>query len=142
MSTFEILDGSGSPYELATETNGSTFTPHSAPEINGQVVTRSNPLPIEFATVSPSAATPLTITTGGSSQTLFAAGSVVRGFRVQNPTDATESLYVDDAASASPTSGTSVEVPPGGLYESQFPPTGAVAVYAATTGHAFRAASY
>lgn len=79
-----------------------------------------------------------TITTANTSQQVFAA-KADRGYLFcQNPTTATESLFVNYGASASTSAG-SIELSPGGV--SQFlglaVPTTNVTVTAATAGHRF-----
>jgi hypothetical protein len=107
------------------------------------MVTTTNPLPTHLGTVTPTVATTTSITTGGTAQPLFTAGSIINGYRVVNPTTASEYLYIDDTgANASPTGTGSIPIPPGYLYQSPFPVTTAVSIYGATTGHAFSAVRY
>jgi hypothetical protein len=44
-TTFPVINGVGGVQNNAAELNGSTFTPHSVPEIAGAAVTPSNPMP-------------------------------------------------------------------------------------------------
>jgi hypothetical protein len=91
----------------------------------------------------PVAAASLTIAAGGTAQQLFAANTILLGYRVQNPSTATESLFVDDSGNpATTTSGTTIELQAGQFYESPFAVATSVSVLAATTGHPFKAARY
>lgn len=83
-----------------------------------------------------------TVTTGGSFQQVFAANSARINCFVQNPTSASEPLYVH-WTSATPTVANSASLGPGSSFTCAGPGTvvtGAVSVEAATTGHAFTAA--
>lgn len=83
------------------------------------------------------------ITTGGTAQNVWAAGSVPSdGAVIRNPKNASESLYVDivhpaQVSQSGGTNGTSVELAAGESFT--VPPgfAGAVSVNAATTNHAF-----
>ncbi len=89
-----------------------------------------------YTPAAPSGAT--TITTGGTAQTLCAAGSVARGGILKNPSTATELLlYTLDGTTPAATEGGSTFGLQAG--ESAVLPasTLAVKVVAATTGHAF-----
>lgn len=80
------------------------------------------------------------ITTGGTSQQVYAANSSRIYLYIANPEDATETLYVNIGASASTTARNSYELPPGAdlpFDSSGFIPSGAVNVVAATTGSKF-----
>jgi hypothetical protein len=57
----------------------------------------------------------LTLTAGGTSQQLFAANEVVHGCTIQNPSTATEAIFVDftGAAAVQTAGGTSIQVPAG-----------------------------
>lgn len=78
-----------------------------------------------------------TITTGGTAQNAMAANTSRKYASVTNPISATESLFVNDAGTATAAS-PSYELLPGESYETgAFVPTNAISVLAATTGHAF-----
>ena len=79
-----------------------------------------------------------TITAGGTSQTLAAVNATRQRIIVQNPCNATESLYINFTGAAT-TNGTSIELAACGSYDSGPGPvsTQSVTVIAATTGHAF-----
>lgn len=83
-----------------------------------------------------------TITVGGTRQPLAAARSNRKYLFVQNPSTATESLYVDINANAAV--GTAIELLPGASLELTYPvvPVSRVDVLAATTGHAFVAKEF
>jgi hypothetical protein len=48
-TTLTLLDGTGSPFPLAAESNAGVLTLHSVPEIAGTAVTAANPLPVAAA---------------------------------------------------------------------------------------------
>lgn len=76
-----------------------------------------------------------TITTGGVAQNAMAANTARKYARLKNPITATEDLYFSFTGTASASSDS---LPAG--YEAvsrSFVPTGALSIYAATTGHAF-----
>lgn len=78
------------------------------------------------------------IATGGTAVTLTLA-AVPRGVIVQNPSTATESLFVDPVGTASTTAGVSVELTAGQSY-TEGPGTihsGNLSIVATTTNHAF-----
>jgi hypothetical protein len=78
------------------------------------------------------------VATGGTAVSLNPAAPL-RGIFVQNPSTATESLFVDPAGTSSATAGVSIELTAGNSY-SEGPGTihsGALSINAATTGHAF-----
>jgi hypothetical protein len=79
-----------------------------------------------------------TISSGGTAQTIsVGSGAALRGFFLENPSAATESLFFDPSAAASTTlspelqAGMSVTFGPGTIF------TGSMSVNAATGGHAF-----
>ncbi len=82
-----------------------------------------------------------TMTVGGTAQPEPPAGAVpsVKGIFIQNPSTASESLFVDSAGSAATTAGVSPELPPGAYiaFGPDTVPFGKVTVNAATTAHAF-----
>jgi hypothetical protein len=81
-----------------------------------------------------------TIATGGTAQSLSLGSGPLRGFFLQNPTAATESLFFDPSGTASTTSGTSGELAAGASL-STGPGTiffgNAISVNAVTSAHAF-----
>jgi len=109
----------------------------------GTPVSPTNPLPVsQGAVAKQTPTTPTTsIATGGTSQTLFAAGSLAIMGIVQNPFSATESLFLSavGAATTSPNAGT-FELKAGQSFVC-YPSTLAWTVNAATTGHTFSAVS-
>jgi hypothetical protein len=81
-----------------------------------------------------------TVTTGGTPQQLMAANSNRMYLLIENPTTATEPLYISLTGNAETGSVRSLSIAPGGTYERAAPayvPTNAVSVTATTTGHAF-----
>lgn len=93
--------------------------------------------------VTYTAAGTTTITTGGASQTVFAAGTITTGAWVTNPKNATESLFVNVAG------GTATTTPGGAVFELGAgetlvigPSTNAITATAATLGHAFSAVRF
>ena len=83
-----------------------------------------------------------TITTGGTAQTAIAANASRKGWCIQNPPGATESLQVRSGAAATATTG--VTVPAG--QQACNPPgivdVGIVSVFAATTNHKWQGTEY
>lgn len=80
-----------------------------------------------------------TITAGGTAQNLTLGNGPLRGFFLQNPSTATESLFFDPTGAASTTAGVSGELIAGAMMATG-PGTiffGQMSVNAATTGHAF-----
>lgn len=80
-----------------------------------------------------------TIATGGTAQSITGYTGPLRGFYLQNPSSATESLFFDPTGTASTTAGTSGELT-AGISVSFGPGTifaGAMSVIAATSAHAF-----
>lgn len=84
-----------------------------------------------------------TLTTGGTAQVAFIANSNRSYLMVQNPIAATETLFVNIAATAS-TSAASYELAPGGsiTFQAGTAPIAAVSVNAVTTGHRWVAKSW
>ena len=84
-----------------------------------------------------------TITVGGTSQQVMAANASRKGLMIQNPSTATESLFVNFGAAAT-TTGNSVELLPGGTFweDAGMVSTETVNVVAATGGHAFMAKEF
>ena len=81
------------------------------------------------------------IATGGTSQPFAAADTSRRYLRITNPSAASESLWVNDkGVAASAADGKSFEITAGERYEWLLPPTTAVSVVSATTGHKFEGA--
>ncbi len=84
-----------------------------------------------------------TITTGGTSQTLFAAGTIANGAWITNPVGAVESLFVcpTGAAAGVVASGATFELVAGQTM-TLGAASNAITVNAATTGHAFSAVRF
>ena len=80
-----------------------------------------------------------TVTTGGTSQQVFAADPNRHYLFCGNPRGAIEDLYINFTSAASTTDGKSIDLGPGGTFwfEDNFISTEAVNVTAAGTGHAF-----
>jgi hypothetical protein len=81
-----------------------------------------------------------TIATGGTAQSLALGSGPLRGFFLQNPSTATESLFFDPSGAASTTAGTSGELAAGAIL-STGPGTiffgNSISVNAVTSAHAF-----
>lgn len=80
-----------------------------------------------------------TVTTGGTSQQVFAANTARLFLSCQNPVTATETLFVNIGAAASTTGG-SFEIAPGAYREftgAGLIPSGTINITAATSGHRF-----
>lgn len=100
-------------------------------------------LPFTPAPITYVAAGTTTITAGGSSQTVFAAGTIVTGAWITNPSVATENLFVNVAGgTASTTEGGANFVLFPGQTLAVGPATNAITITGATTGHAFSAARF
>jgi len=80
-----------------------------------------------------------TIATGGTSQQALAANPGRKVFCVEDPSAATEDLFLDFGQPASTTSGVSIDIPPGSLFcmGGGAIYTGQITVNAVTTSHAF-----
>ena len=81
----------------------------------------------------------LTVTTGGTSQEVFDRNVRRKTLLIQNPEEATETLFVNIGASAGTTNG-SIELAPGGslnMPQGMMMTTQAINVTAATTSHRF-----
>jgi hypothetical protein len=92
-----------------------------------------DPRPIQWRSCSG------TIAAGGTAQTLSLGSGPLRGFFLQNPSTASESLFFDPSGAASTTAGVSGELIAGNTM-STGPGTiffGSMSVNAATTGHAY-----
>lgn len=78
-----------------------------------------------------------TITTGGTSQVIFAANESRRSFEFQNTSDAV--MYLDFGQAATNTLTKSFTIQPGGYYghPTNFPYTTSITVLCATTGKTF-----
>lgn len=130
----------------ANQTNASQKT--QMVDGSGNVISATgNALDVNVKTVATKTgvvATTTTITLGGTSQTLFAAGTILNGAFLTNPATATEVLCIDPTGAAATTTaagstfclgfGQSFTIPVGW--------TNAVTVNAATTSHAFSAVRY
>ena len=81
------------------------------------------------------------ITTGGQPQQLFAAGALINGFAVQNPSTAPGSIWIRSMGSAGTPNATmdtnSLEIPPGGYYEPPHVSTYGYSIIGGTTGMPF-----
>lgn len=78
------------------------------------------------------------VTAGGTAQDAVAANPVRLFLVIENPSDATEVLYVDFGKDASTTAKTSVELQAGGsMFFDTACPTQRVSVTAVTTSHKF-----
>jgi hypothetical protein len=82
-----------------------------------------------------------TIAAGGAAQSLVGQNTARRYLRISNPSTAGESLWINDkGGTASSSDGKSWELQAGQIWEPDVPPTNAVSIVGATTGHAFEAA--
>lgn len=80
-----------------------------------------------------------TITSGGTAQTALAANPGRKYLLIQNPSTASEVLWVSLVGTAAVDTEGSVSIEAGGalVFENGFVPSSAVSVIAATTGHKF-----
>jgi hypothetical protein len=110
--------------------------------INGVAPGSANPLYVypNIAYAPPDAST--TVTTGGTFQTVFASNTSRTNCFIENPTSATEPLYVH-WTTASPTTSNSASLGPGASFTcagANTVVTGSIQITATTTGHVFVAA--
>lgn len=105
-----------------------------------RAVDESHPLPVTLAAsgsgVTPTDAATLAITTGGTSQTVFAANAARRSFIFQNISDSAMWLNFSAAAAAD---APSIYVAAGAYFEPFVAPTTSISVFCATTGKKFTA---
>jgi hypothetical protein len=96
----------------------------------------------QYTPVAPSGA--LTLATGGTAQNLFAAGEVVHGCTIVNPSTATEAIWVDftGAAAVAAAGHTSVQLAIGTPIPCGVGLSTSVSWIAATTGHAISASRW
>lgn len=96
----------------------------------------------QYAIVAPSGA--LTLATGGVSQQLFAANEVVHGCTIQNPSTATEAIWVNftGAAAVGAAGTTSIQVPAGQTIPCGLGMASSVNWIAATTSHTINAVRF
>lgn len=110
----------------------------------------ANPIPVTDSTAPPSAGSDFvsisgTITVGGTAQNLVAAASGYSYVELNNPANATESLFFNDTGAACTNNpAVDTEIFAGGSYiwsrwGSVPVPTDAISINAATTAHAYRA---
>lgn len=80
-----------------------------------------------------------TITTGGTSQEVLPAQTGRKFLLIQNPTTASEALWLNFTDAAAVDAAGSVSLAPGGAmsFEGDFVPQNSVNVTATTTGHKF-----
>lgn len=100
-------------------------------------------VPVAFADVAPTPYNFITVTrcsstvaTGGTSQTAVPANKGIKAWWIQNPSTATDSIFLDFTGAAVSTAGTSVELEPGQMLSFGGPViwNNGVTVNAATTG--------
>lgn len=103
----------------------------------GSIIVSSGSLTQRSTASTPTAASTLSITTGGSAQVLFAANSNGFNFHIYNPRSATESLFI--SLSQSTYAASWIEILPGGYYNPDIRTNTAVYIYSTTTGHSFTA---
>lgn len=97
--------------------------------------------PPSFTGSAPSGA--LTLASGGTSQVLFTANEVIHGCSIQNPSTATESIWVNFYTTAVGTAGTTaIQVQPGTAIGCGSSFTTAISWIAATTSHAINAVKF
>lgn len=130
----------------ANQTNASAKT--QVVDGSGNVISAtSNALDVNVKTVATKTgvvAGTTTITTGGTSQTLFTAATIVSGAFVTNPSTATEALCVDPTGAAATTTeaGSTFCLQKGQTFTVPAGWATAVTVNAVTTSHAFSAVRY
>ena len=107
-----------------------------------KIVDESNPLPIT-SIHAVSASGSVNLTTGGTSQFLFASAIPANGYEIFNP-DPANDLWVSDFGVAAPAAAGSYLVPPRGWYRSPVgcAPLAAISVYGAVTNQPITARSW
>jgi hypothetical protein len=149
---YVVKDGNGSPQVMCSVIVGGVQYPchlsyflHSGSPVAGAADASGNqnvnvltvPPPVALTTTNVSS----TITSGGSFQSVIAALNTRAGCLIENPTTATEPLYVYFGANSSATAATSISLAPGGVTSCASGSGGVltdnVSLEAATTGHAF-----
>ena len=96
-----------------------------------------------FSYTIPTAGQATTIVTGGTAVTVFAAGTIATFADIQNPSTATESLFVDPTGiPAVAGASTAYELQPGQSVRISTPVSTTVSAVAATSGHKFIAVRY
>lgn len=99
--------------------------------------TKLDTLNSRYGPVSWAPSSVLTITTGGTVQTLFSSGTLSRGFRIVNNSFSDMWIRYDGSA---PSQGVGFYLSPnGGFIIEDVPPTSAVQVFCATTGASYYA---
>jgi hypothetical protein len=95
-TTFPVINGVGGTQQLNAESNGTSFTPHSAPEVNGAAVSTANPLP--SVTPPTTYTTPLgPISVGTSSGAVLAAGLALHRLDLQTNPSCVGNVWLNTA---------------------------------------------
>lgn len=100
-------------------------------------------IPTSAGSSSPLASTNIsgTVTTGGTFQQVLAQSNTRKGCLIENPTTATEALYVYASASGSPSTSNAFSIAPGSAFSCASPGGtvigDAIQVTATTTAHVF-----
>lgn len=130
----------GIQFSATSIVSGTAIIAINASSAGCSTVMSDNPLSIAPTKQTPSAPSgALTLTSGGTAQTLFNAGEITNGCTIQNPSTATEKMHVNLFTTAVNTDGgTSIELGIGASMACG-PLTTAVSWIAATTGHAINA---
>lgn len=109
------------------------------PAADGSITTTNGGTPAAPSYVSPSTATSTdrggTLTTGGAAQAAIVLNTSRKGWCIQNPSDATEVLYVRSSGTASATTGVQLAAGQQACSPALMTDTAAISVFAATTGH-------
>ena len=124
-TTFTGRDSLGTPVKFKARDNGDgTASPYQVSVRQSLTFTNLNGV----------------IATGGQAQSLVVASSNLQFLRLANPSNAAESLFFrDDGAAPTGNPVYDEELTPGGEMIWPVLPSAGVQIWAATTGHAFRA---
>jgi len=137
-TTFPIIDGGGNTLNVnARQTATATITPMSVPQVNGDEVSGSNPLPIATFAASYTNRSG-SIATGGVAQQLMAANASRRGWMVQNTSG--QNLYVNETGVAAVQGTPSWTILPNSWFPATYynaAPSGAISIIGPTTGQTF-----
>ncbi len=99
--------------------------------------------PVVQQTVTYAAPAASSVATGGTAVTALAAGSILHGFDLANPSGASEALFFNLTGTATTTAaGPNFALLPGQSYHGTFGTGQALSVNAATSGHTFMAMAY
>jgi hypothetical protein len=134
------MQWSATANSLTFDGNGNALVSDAA--LDGLIASGNGALPVQETLANAPTSGSGTITTGGTSQQLFAGNPTRRGFMVQNPLTATESLWINELGAAATAAEPSIEVKAGTILSSAdlgYTTFAAINIIGATSAHAFTA---